>query len=555
MRPTRASSFPLVAVLTCFAACSDSGGDHHTPPVEAPDPPELLAGERLFLEQRFAQYFADHAGGFLNLPLAFGDPALDTIRVNGVDQPSPFAGGTMSCGACHMVDQALELEDAGMRTYNDFALQSAVTDRGDGQTHSVRNSPPLVNASIARATETVFHLDGEFSTLQQLVVDTLEGRNYGWLANETALAEAHIAAVIRQDDGAGELASEFGAIPYATLLDSNALGVPEEFALPPAFQIDMLVATDAQIVDAVAALIAAYTEDLAFARDGDDHYSTSPFDAFLRKNQLPQAPDVGETGLEYARRLRDEIDALASPKYVTNGSFEFHEQSFRFGPDELEGLRIFLRETPTAAFGGVGACVECHTPPDFTDFQFHNVGFTQDDYDALHGPGSFFALLIPDLATRDGDPDAYLPPTPSHPAALGPYRAALDAFDPDRMDLGLWNIFANADFPAQQAPLLTILDDVYGPGTSVMSNAQLLPKVEALFKTPGLRDLSHSGPYGHSGGFATLSEVVNHYVEFGALARSGFVRNPDPRLMNVDLVFADIAKLVAFLRSLNEDYS
>lgn len=544
-----------LSILVSLAACNHGSDDPAPAPPEAPTPPQLLAGERLFLEQRFAQYFAANSAGLVNLALAFGDPALDTIRLGGVDVPGPFAGGSMSCAACHMVDQVLDLTDGGMRTYGDFALQSPVTDRGDGLSHAVRNSPPLVNASIARAGATVFHLDGEFTTLQQLVVDTLKGRNYGWLATEGAAAELHIATVVKQDDGTGDLAAEFGALPLATLLDSAATGVPEEFALPVQFQIDMATASDAQIVDAVAALIAAYTEDLAFARDENDLYSGSPYDRFLALNQLPQAPNLGESALDYARRLRTALDALVTPVFVTSGSFEFHDQDFRFGQVELDGLRIFLRETPGAGAGGVGACLQCHTPPDFTDFGFHNVGFTQDEYDALHGPGMFSSLTIPDLTTRDAAPDTYLPATALHPAALGPYRATLDAFDPQRMDLGLWNIFANADFPGQQAALLSLLDTTYGAGTSALGNPTLLPLTEGLFKTPGLRDLLHSGPYGHAGSFATLSDVVNHYVQFGQLARSGFVRNSDPRLADVELVFADIARLVAFLRSLDEDYS
>jgi hypothetical protein len=38
------------------------------------------------------------------------------------------------------------------------------------------------------------------------------------------------------------------------------------------------------------------------------------------------------------------------------------------------------------------------------------------------------------------------------------------------------------------------------------------------------------------------------------MASFGFLRNADPRLMDVRIVFADIAPLTAFLRSLNEDY-
>lgn len=543
------------ALLALIAACSSGNDDDGpAPPAEAPDPAEILAGERLFLEDRFAQFFAANAAGNLNLPLASGDPALDFITLDGVQRQSPFAGSTFSCAVCHNVDQALDLPGGGMRSYNDFASRSPVTARADGMTTTVRNSPPLVNASIVRVLPTQFHFDGEFTTLADLVVDTLEGRNYGWLPSEQAAAEAHVAAVIRQDDGAGALAADFGAVPYSQLLDSNATGVPAEFDLPAQFKIDLGAATDAEIVDAVAALIAEYTQGLAFARDDADVYSASPYDAFLVKNGLPQAPDVGEAALDYARRLLTEIDALASPKFVAKGSFAFHDQDFAFGALELQGLRVFLRETSPALIGGAGNCASCHTPPDFTDFGLHNVGFTQDEHDAVHGPGAFLALTVPDLATRDADPDAYLPATSAHPNAAGPFRASIDPLDPTRTDLGLWNVFANDDFALAQASLLDHLDHTFGAGTSALGEAALLALTEGLFKTPGLRDLSHSAPYGHAGTFATLEDVVNHYLEFGPLANDGFVRNADARLADVDLIFGDIAPLAAFLRSLNEDY-
>lgn len=544
----------IAAVLAALftGACSNGGGGGGGGAAEEADPPEIVAGERLFLETRFAQFFADNFAGFVNAPLVAGDPALDTIEVAGQTQTSPFAGQTMSCGACHMVDQGVDLVDGGIRTYGDFARHSPITARADGQTQTPRNSPPLVNASIARAVPTVFHLDAEFPTLESLVVDTLEGRNYGWLASEKALAEAHIALVIRQDDGS--FAADFGSIPYADLLDVADHGVPEEFLLPLAYRIDMATATDAQIVDAVAALIAEYTRNLAFVRDDDDHYAGSPYDRFLVKNGLPQAPDVGETALDYARRLAVEVAALANPKFISGKPLASHPQTFSFGPTELEGLQIFLRETPLGPNGGAGNCVSCHTPPDFTDFAVHNVGFSQEEYDATHGPGTFLALSVPDLTTRDGNPDLYLPASPAHPAAAGPFRASVDAGDPSKTDLGLWNVFANADLPAPQAAVLGLLDVTYGPGTSALPSAQLLPLTEGLFKTPGLRDLSHSGPYGHAGSFVTLSDVLNHYLQFSGLATFGFVRNADPRLEDIRIVFADISPLAAFLRSLNEDY-
>lgn len=116
------------------------------------------------LEGRFAQCFETNAAGNLSTPLVAGDPVLDMFDVEGGQVSGPFGGDTLSCGARHVVDQAFELVGGGMRSYTDFAVKTRVTQPSDGLEHTVRNSPTLVNASIARVGPTMFHFDGEFAT-------------------------------------------------------------------------------------------------------------------------------------------------------------------------------------------------------------------------------------------------------------------------------------------------------------------------------------------------------------------------------------------------------
>jgi len=108
--------------------------------------------------------------------------------------------------------------------------------------------------------------------------------------------------------------------------------------------------------------------------------------------------------------------------------------------------RTPLRPAQVSA-GGIGNCVACHAAPNFTDFRFHNTGVTQVEYDGIHGSGKFETLAIPGLATRLAHHDAYLPATPAHPDASGRFRAIPQAGSPELTDLGLWNVFANPDFP------------------------------------------------------------------------------------------------------------
>ena len=227
-----------------------------------------------------------------------------------------------------------------------------------------------------------------------------------------------------------------------------------------------------------------------------------------------------------------------------------------FGPLELDGLRIFLRQRGNGP--GVGNCVACHPPPAFTDFAFHNTGAAQDEYDAIHGAGRFAALTIPDAATRAADPDAFLPPTPARPLARGRFRAVPDALDPGLADLGLWNVLLSPNIPKgpRQRRLARLVCRVQGlgPGCARAGDDALLAGAIALFKTPGLRDLGHSAPYNHNGRLVTLEEVVDFYIRTSDLAASGELRNAAPELARMRIGASDIARLGAFLRSLNEDY-
>jgi cytochrome c peroxidase len=119
-------------------------------------------------------------------------------------------------------------------------------------------------------------------------------------------------------------------------------------------------------------------------------------------------------------------------------------------------------------------------------------------------------------------------------------------------DLGVWNVFANPDMPAAQMKIRTILCDDQQP--CPLSDSVLLDRAIARFKTPGLRDLSHSAPYMHNGQFNTLDEIITFYRDMSTLARAGTLRNGAPELQGIALIVGDAATLVAFLRALNEDY-
>ena len=477
---------------------------------------EESLGERLFLETRFAQ-------SYMKNPTQ-ADSGLDNTETLTGNKPGPFAGTNMSCRSCHMVDEHKNTTMAGMRTYADFARRSPIPSRKDGKTHALRNSQSLVGINLK--DNAVFHYDGEFPNLPSLVRATFTGRNMGWLPGEEKKAEQHIASIIRNDDGKGELAREFGGA-YAEVLR----GKPGDSVLPEQYRIDVSKATDTDILNAVAKLVAVYVGSLDFLRDEQGQYNGSAYDAFLAKNKLPRKPKAGESDKAYAQRLHKAVQSLDTVKYVGNkdGQLNLHKQAFLFAEQELAGMRIFF---------GEGNCVSCHTPPTFSDFSFHNTGITQSGYDALHGQGEFTKVFIPDMDARNKDSDV------NHR-----YRSLASKDKAGYTDLGVWNIVGNPNTSMEhQATLREHLCE------HSCTNKVALEKSIAAIKTPLLRDLGHNAPYMHNGSKDRLEDVLAHYLQISKMARSGKLRNSSSDIEAVSLTNTDLKPLAAFLRALNEDY-
>ena len=73
-----------------------------------------------------------------------------------------------------------------------------------------------------------------------------------------------------------------------------------------------------------------------------------------------------------------------------------------------------------------------------------------------------------------------------------------------------------------------------------------LALMKGAFKTPTLREISHTAPYFHDGSATTLEQVVAHYVRGGEVKT-----NLAPNMKELKLSAQEQADLVAFLRALN----
>lgn len=517
---------------------------------EKKDPAEVTIGERLFLETRFAQaYYANPNKA---------DPAVaKTITVNGAFK-SPFAGKTMNCRACHMVDEHAENPSAGMRTYSDYSKRPPVPLRDDGNKTSGRNSMSMVNISLPHHSQNsaIFHFDGQFNSMEDLVLGTFTGRNFGWTVTETEKAKKHIAKIIREDDGKGELAQEFGGA-YRKIFNATDNSIASEFILPAEYRLDVTTATDQQILNLVAKLVSVYVTQLTFQIDDNGQYTGSPYDKFLALNNLPRKPLKNESNTAYSKRLLTAVNKLKQPRYLSENAkvnkFISHKQAFKFGNDELKGMKLFFSRAKNEKSGG--NCVSCHTAPHFSDFGFHNTGLTQENYDILHGKGSFNKLLIPSLVKRNRNYDEFLPATSKHPNAKSRFRSIAEKSKVGYTDLGLWNVLGNMDIPAPQTKLKNIMcAQAKETNINSCSNSDLLANAIAAFKTPVLRDIEHSNPYLHTGQFSELANVIRVYIRSSELAREKKLRNSEKHIEDIKLEEKDIPYLVSFLKALNEDY-
>ncbi len=161
--------------------------------------------------------------------------------------PGPFAGQSINCRSCHFVTEFEGVAGAGNRTYADFTTRSPIPRPMNGFDHTPRNAMQMVGSYSRTAGRSSCISTGSLRRREDLVIGTMTGRNFGWAPAEYAQAVAHIARVIREDDGSGQLAADrLNGLSYAVLFTGTDAGIPSDLRLPAIERLDVATATDSR---------------------------------------------------------------------------------------------------------------------------------------------------------------------------------------------------------------------------------------------------------------------------------------------------------------------
>lgn len=166
---------------------------------------------------------------------------------------------------------------------------------------------------------------------------------------------------------------------------------------------------------------------------------------------------------------------------------------------EVSGLRLFI---------GKAQCATCHNGPLLTDQHFHNTGVPPHD-----------------------------PARPDRGRAAATAKVRSDEFN-------CLGAFSDAPPHACQELRFMVTDD---------------PALEGAFKTPSLRNVALRPPYMHAGQFASLEQVIGHYVKSpaAALGQSELAHAGQGRAQRkpIRLAEPEMRDLAAFLRTLSGAHS
>jgi cytochrome c peroxidase len=183
-------------------------------------------------------------------------------------------------------------------------------------------------------------------------------------------------------------------------------------------------------------------------------------------------------------------------------------QSTAISDEAKNGARLFV---------GKAGCSDCHNSPMLSDNKFHNAAVEQA------GPAVPTESDCPAGGVCDCAPQTDTHAGPNNCLPWGAYdgisKLQKNAFRRD----GAWS-----DDPSDMSRM---------PYVSMTVDATLI----GGYRTPSLRNVALTAPYMHTGGLATLEDVVEHYNQGGAQIRPLYLDTSEEK------------QLVEFLKSLTSD--
>lgn len=243
-----------------------------------------------------------------------------------------------------------------------------------------------------------------------------------------------------------------------------------------------VLAGDEQYRQAYQTIFAALPAFLDRYCDSDDQKTVDQLLAYQQETVTRIFVNIGKAIAAYERQLLPQPSRF--DRYLEALMQDDGEtMETALNADELAGLKLFI---------GKAQCIRCHNGPLFTNNEFHNTGVpTPDDLPVHNGRREGVDKLLDDEFN-----------------CLGFYS---DASPDDCVELRF---------------------------------VKTGPELQGAFKTPTLRNVALTAPYMHSGQFATLEEVLQHYnrarpVEFG-----------HNELEPLHLSETELDRLNAFLQSL-----
>ena len=137
--------------------------------------------------------------------------------------------------------------------------------------------------------------DGEFRRMEDLIVGTFTGRNFGWLPGAKSgshRATSHESCA--SDDGTGvDRPDNLMDFPIALSSPEPTQTIPDELRLPPEFRVNIQSASDQEVFNAVVKVVAAYVNGLRFSQTEDcrKSYPLAVRRVLGNRNGLPQQPE------------------------------------------------------------------------------------------------------------------------------------------------------------------------------------------------------------------------------------------------------------------------